>query len=427
MTPQEIAEVRPELVDFAAEMLGGLPRKDQRAAGELYVRGLLTDGQRKSMQPMAERLGVDHQRLQQFITSSTWDYAAVRRNVARWFASHHPVEALVVDDTGFPKDGTASPCVARQYSGTLGKVANCQVGVSVHLVNEHASCAADWRLFCPESWDDTALADPAQAARARRRRDRAGIPGEVRHTEKWRLALEMIEEMTAPGGWGLLEEIAGGERPVVTADAGYGDSTAFRLELGNRGWRYVLAVKGTTSAYPHDAVPATKAYGGLGRPSVPRYRTAPLSLRQLALASADKAQPVTWRQGTKTSESNPEAAMTSWFVAIRVRPANRDIPRAADGTLPGCWLLAEWPPEAGEPTGYWLSDLPAGTPITELVRLAKIRWRIEHDYRELKTGLGLDHFEGRSFTGWHRHVTLAALAQAFCTMIRTDPNAPAPG
>ena len=148
-TPDEIAEARPRLLDFTAEMLGGLPRKDQRAAGELYVRGLLTDGQRKSMQPMAARLGIDHQRLQQFITSSTWDYTAVRRNVAQWFAGNQPVEALVIDDTGFPKDGDASPCVARQYSGTLGKTANCQVAVSVHLVSEGASCAADWRLFCP--------------------------------------------------------------------------------------------------------------------------------------------------------------------------------------------------------------------------------------------------------------------------------------
>src|SRR5947208_5392024 len=183
MTPDEIAEVRPRLLDFAAEMLGGLPRKDQRAAGELYVRGLLTDGQRKSMQPMAARLGIDHQRLQQVITSSTWDYAAVRRNVARWFAAGQPVEALVVDDTGFGKDGDASPCVARQYSGTLGKTANCQIGVSVHLVNEGASCAADWRLFCPESWDDAALADPVAGAGAARRRERAGIPDEVRHRE----------------------------------------------------------------------------------------------------------------------------------------------------------------------------------------------------------------------------------------------------
>ncbi len=429
MTPEQIAEVRPRLVEFTAGMLGGLARSDQKAAGELYVRGLLTDGRRKSMQPMAERLGVDHQRLQQFITSSTWDYVAVRRNVARWFAGSQPVEALVVDDTGFAKDGAASPCVARQYSGTLGKVGNCQVGVSVHLVNERASCAADWRLFCPESWDDAALDDPVAAAGARRRRERAGIPGEVRHTEKWRLALEMIDEMTGPAGWGVLDQVTarGGARPVVVADAGYGEGPAFRLELEARGWRYVIAVKGATSARPHGAVPAAWPYGGLGRPSVPRYRTAPVSLRQLAIAHADQVQPVTWRQGTRVTRGNPEAAMTSHFLAIRVRPASRRIPRAPDGSLPESWLLAEWPPEADEPAGYWLSTLPEDTPLAELVRLAKIRWRAGHDYRELKHGLGLDHFEGRSFTGWHRHVTLATLAQAFCTMIRTDPKAPAPG
>ena len=430
MTPQEIAEVRPRLLDFAAEMLGGLARKDQRAAGELYVRGLLTDGQRKSMQPMAARLGVDHQRLQQFITSSTWDYAAVRRNVARDFAGRCPVEALVVDDTGFPKDGPASPCVARQYSGTLGRTANCQVGVSVHLVNEHASCAADWRLFCPESWDDKALDDPVQAARARRRREQARIPDDIRHSEKWRLALEMIDEMAGPGGWGILEQVttAGGTRPAVTADAGYGDNTTFRLELEDRGWQYVVAVKGTTSAHAGGTRPVTRSLGGgPGRPPGPAYPTPPRNLRTLAIASADKTRQVTWRQGTRATKGNPTASMTSWFLAIRVRPANRDIPRAADGSLPDCWLLAEWPPEADEPTDYWLSDLPEDTSISELVRLAKIRWRVEHDYRELKTGLGLDHFEGRSFSGWHRHVTLAALAQAFCTMLRSDPKVPAPG
>jgi SRSO17 transposase len=429
MTPQQIAEVRPRLLAFAGQMFGGLARKDQRAAGELYVRGLLTDGQRKSMQPMAARLGVDHQRLQQFITSSTWDYVAVRRNVARWFAASQPVEALVVDDTGFAKDGAASPCVARQYSGTLGKVGNCQIGVSVHLVNEYASCAADWRLFCPESWDDAKLEDPVAAAGAKRRRERAGIPAQVRHSEKWRLALEMIDEMTAAGGWDVLEQVtaARGSRPVVVADAGYGEGPAFRLGLAARGWRYVIAVKATTSARPHDAIPATWPYGGRGRPSVPRYRSAPVSLRQLAIASADQVQQVTWRQGTKATRANPAAAMTSWFLAIRARPASRRIPRAGDGSLPECWLLAEWPPEAGAPTDYWLSDLPEDTPVAELVRLAKIRWRVGHDYRELKHGLGLGHFEGRSFTGWHRHVTLATLAQAFCTMLRLDPKAPAPG
>jgi SRSO17 transposase len=431
MTPQEIAEVRPRLVAFAAEMLGGLARRDQRAAGELYVRGLLTDGRRKSMQPMAARLGIDHQRLQQFITSSTWDYVAVRRNVARHFAASYPVEALVVDDTGFAKDGTASPCVARQYSGTLGKVGNCQIGVSVHLVNEGASCAADWRLFCPESWDDAELAaDPVAAARARRRRERAGVPDEVRHTEKWRLALEMIEEMTAPGRWGVLEQVtaAGGARPVAVADAGYGDNTAFRMELTDSGWPYVLAVKATTSAYAGEAEPATRIRrGGPGRPPRPAYPGPPANLRQVAIAHAGQIQPVTWRQGTRATKSNPTAAMAGHFLAIRVRPANRDIPRTDDGSLPDCWLLAEWPPEAGEPTDYWLSTLPPDTPIAELVRLAKIRWRIEHDYRELKTGLGLAHFEGRSYLGWHRHVTLAVLAQAFATMIRADPKVPAPG
>ena len=429
MTPVEIAEVRPRLLDFTAEMLGGLARKDQRAAGELYVRGLLTDGQRKSMQPMAGRLGTDHQRLQQFITSSTWDYAAVRRNVARWFASSQPAEALVVDDTGFPKDGDASPCVARQYSGTLGKRANCQVAVSVHLVNEGASCAADWRLFCPQSWDDQAQDDPVAAAAARRRRQRAGIPDQVRHREKWRLALDMIQEMTGPGGWGVpdLATAAGGPRPVVAADAGYGDNALFRQQLTDAGWRYAVAVKGGTSAHGGDAVPQARAYGGLGQPPKPAYPRPPVTLRQLAIAAAGQLRPVTWRQGTKTGKDNPGASMTGWFLAIRVRPAGKPVPRAADRSLPACWLLAEWPPGADEPSGYWLSTLPEDTAIEELVRLAKIRWRIEHDYRELKTGLGLDHFEGRSWTGWHRHVTLAVLAQAFITTIRTDPKAPAPG
>ena len=135
---------------------------------------------------------------------------------------------------------------------------------------------------------------------------------------------------------------------------------------------------------------------------------------------------MTWRQDTKATKGNPTAAMTSHFLAIRVRPANRDIPRAADGSLPDCWLLAEWPPEADEPTDYWLSTLPEDIPISELVRLAKIRWRIEHDCRELKTGLGLDHFEGRSYQGWHHHVTLVSLAHAFLTLERLNPKALAP-
>src|SRR4051794_1720503 len=150
----ELAGLRPRLVEFTAQMLdGAVRRSDQRAKGELYVRGLLTDGQRKSMQPMAERLGVDHQQLQQFITSSTWDFTGVRRRLAARICEVVAPVAWVIDDTGFPKCGTSSPGVARQYSGTLGKVASCQIGVSVHAVTDHASAVLDWRLFIPQSWD----------------------------------------------------------------------------------------------------------------------------------------------------------------------------------------------------------------------------------------------------------------------------------
>jgi SRSO17 transposase len=406
------------LVAFAGQMLADLPRADQQSKGELYLRGLLTDGRRKSMQPMAERLGVDHQQLQQFITSSTWDYERVRGNVARWGSSYLDPQAYAVDDTGFAKDGTASPCVARQYSGTLGKTGNCQIGVSVQMVTDTASLAANWRLFCPKSWDDTSLDDPAAAERARRRRARAKIPDGVRHREKWRLALDMLDQMTDQ--WHLPK------LPVV-GDSGYGDATEFRLGLDERDFDYVLEVDPTATAYAADAQPVTPQYSGRGRRPVPAYEAKPSTLKELALAAGRRAcRPITWRQGTKATRGNPTAKMRSHFLAIRVRPANRHIPRAEDGTLPQVWLIAQWPPEAPEPVKYWLSNMTPGTRLRTMVRLGKLRWRIEHDYRELKTGLGLDHFEGRSFLGWHRHVTLAVLAQAFCNLLRLDPKAAAP-
>jgi SRSO17 transposase len=429
-------QVRPRLEAFAAEMLGGLGRSDQRAKGELYVRGLLLDGKRKSMQPMAERLGVDHQQLQQFVTSSTWDPVEVRKRLAGWADEFIDPEAYVIDDSGFPKDGVDSPGVARMYCGTLGKVGNCQIGVSVHAVTDWASAAIDWQLFLPASWDETTTTDTEIAEQIVRRRGRCKIPDDVRHREKWRLALDMIDRILGREhgrehggehggegegrGWGLPA------RPVV-ADAGYGDITEFRLGLAGRGLSYVVAVKPTTSAYPVDAVPIAPPYTGRGRPPTPRYREDPTNLAGLARAAGRGVlRRVTWRHGSRKNAHNPTAAMRSRFMALRVRPANRDIPRGPDGSLPECWLIAEWPPGEPKPTDYWLSNLPADTPLRTLVRLAKIRWRIEHDYRELKDGLGLDHFEGRSYLGWHRHVTLTSLAQAFCTQLRYDPKAPAP-
>jgi SRSO17 transposase len=412
MNQGELAAVRPRLEEFAAEVFAPLTRADQRDKGQTYLRGLLLDGRRKSMQPMAERLGVDHQGLQQFVSSSTWAVEPVRQRLAARAVEVITPEAWVVDDTGFPKDGTASPGVARQYSGTLGKVANCQIGVSVQAVTDAASCPLDWRLFLPERWDDATAATPEAAAAIRARRARAGIGDDVRHRAKWRLALDMLDELA---GWGLTP-------PVVVADAGYGDAAEFRDGIAERGWTYVVQVTGDQTAYPAEAVPEVKPYSGRGRRSLPRYRTTPVGLRAHALAAGrDAAVALTWRQGSRGS-------LTSHFVALRVRPAGRRATGrlAADGSLPAVWLLAEWPPDAPEPTDIWLSNLPEDTPLTELVRLAKIRWRIEHDYRELKTALGLDHFEGRTFAGWHRHVTLVTAASLFLTTLRADPKAAAP-
>jgi SRSO17 transposase len=412
MTPEELTTARARLEEFAAEMFAPLSRSDQRVKGQTYLRGLLLDGRRKSMQPMAERLGVDHQGLQQFVSSSTWVVEPVRERLARRAVAVIAADAWVIDDTGFPKDGLASPGVARQYSGTLGKVGNCQIGVSICAVTDAASCPLNWRLFLPESWDDAAAATPEAAAAIAARRARAGIGAGVRHHPKWRLALEMLDELA---GWELAP-------PVVVTDAGYGNNGEFRAGITARGSSYVVAVDGDLTAHPADAVPQLRPYSGRGRRPRPRYRTRPIGLRQHVLAAGrDATVPLTWREGSR-------GALTSHFLALRVRPAGRKPTArlADDGSLPLAWLLAEWPPEAAEPTDYWLSDLPETTPLPELVRLAKIRWRIEHDYRELKTGLGLDHFEGRTFAGWHRHVTLVTAAQLFLTLLRTDPKVPAP-
>ena len=412
MTPGELAAVRGRLEEFAAEVFAPLARRDQRDKGATYLRGLLLDGRRKSMQPMAERLGVDHQGLQQFVSSSTWAVEPVRQRLAARAVAVTAPDAWVVDDTGFVKDGTASPGVARQYSGTLGKVGNCQIGVSISAVTDAASCPLDWRLFLPERWDDAGAAEEQAAAAIRARRARAAIPDDARHREKWRLACDMLEDLA---GWGLAP-------PVVAADAGYGNNGEFRDQLSNRGWPYVVQVTGDLTAHAADAAPERIDYSGRGpRPKL-RYRTRPTALREHVLAAGhDCAVELTWREGSR-------GPMTSHFVALRVRPAGRRPTGrlAADGSLPETWLLAEWPPEAAEPTDYWLSTLPPNTDLAELVRLAKIRWRIEHDYRELKTGLGLDHFEGRTYAGWHRHVTLVTAAQLFITELRTSPKAAVP-
>jgi SRSO17 transposase len=409
VTPTQLRRVRTRLVAFAEDLFESIPRRDQRRWGQRYLRGLLLDGKRKSIQPMATRLARGdpetdayalEQALQQFVNQSPWDPVPVRQRLAQRMTAAIQPAAWVIDDTGFPKFGRHSVGVAPQYCGALGKVANCQVGVSVHAVTDQASCPLDWRLFLPESWD----------ADAERRR-KAHVPDRERHRPKWRLALELLDELAA---WDLVP-------PVVLADAAYGEVGEFRLGLEQRELAYVVQVPGTISAYAADVAPEAVPYAGRGRPPVPRYRRPRSSLRALVLAASEgAASTVAWREGADGQ------LLASRFVALRVRPAGIRLRRATrGGELPVRWLVAEWPDGEPEPVKYWLANLPADISLERLVGLAKLRWRVEHDYRELKDALGLDHFEGRSFKGWHHHVTLVSVAHAFVTLERLDPKAAA--
>jgi SRSO17 transposase len=406
VTPAQLRRIRTRLTTFAEDLFASIPRKDQRRWGQSYLRGLLLDGKRKSIQPMAARLARGdpatdayalEQALQQFVNQSPWDPVPVRRRLAQRMTTAIGPQAWVIDDTAFPKFGRWSVGVAPQYCGALGKVANCQVGVSVHAVTDQASCPIDWRLFLPESWDGDA-----------ERRRKAHVPQGERHRPKWQLALAMLDELA---DWGLAP-------PVVLADAAYGEVGEFQLGLEQRGLAYVVQVPGTISAYAEEVAPEPVAYAGRGRRPVPQYRQRRSLLRQLVLEVGDQAAPtITWREGADGQQ------LVSRFVALRVRPAGIKLRRAArGGQLPVRWLLAEWPQGEPEPVKYWLANLPADTPLEQLVHLAKLRWRVEHDYRELKDALGLDHFEGRSFKGWQHHVTLVSVAHAFVTLQRLDPK-----
>ena len=368
MKPAELAKARGDLVVFAAEMLASLPRSDQRGWGETYLRGLMLDGRRKSIEPMAARLADgDEQCLQQFVSQSPWAWEPVRERLALRMESEIEPLAWIIDDTGFPKAGRYSVGVARQYSGTLGKVCNCQIGVSVSAASEAASCPLTWRLFLPAAWDEDGP-----------RRAKAHLPAGERHREKWRLALEMLDELRE---WGL-------SPPPLVADAGYGEVTAFRVALEERELAYVVEVKAATSAYAANVLPERPAWRGSGRPPTARYRRPPASLRALALAAgAENVREVAWREGSR-------GTMAARFLALRVRPANVGLRRAHPAALPLAWLLCQWPAGEDEPTKYWLANLPEEAALGDLVRLAKLRWRIELDYRELEGRPGLRSLRG---------------------------------
>jgi SRSO17 transposase len=381
-------------------VFASLPRRDQRHWGEVYLRGLMLDGRRKSIEPMAARLSDgDEQCLQQFVNQSPWAWEPVRRTLALRMSAEIAPHAWIVDDTGFPKAGRYSVGVARQYSGTLGKIGNCQLGVSVSSASEAASCPLNWRLFLPAAWDADA-----------ERRAKAHLPEQEHHRRKWELALEMLDELV---GWGLAA-------PPVVTDAGYGEITEFREGLTERELSYVVEVKGTTSAFGPQVAAEQPPWQGAGRKPQARYREAPSSLRALALeAGFEETTEIVWREGSR-------GKMKARFLALRCQPANINLRRAHKEELPLAWLLCEWEEGEAEPRKYWLSNLSEEATLSDLVGLAKLRWRIEQDYRELKDALGLDHFEGRSFRGWHHHVTLVSMAHAFLILQRLDPKADAP-
>jgi SRSO17 transposase len=379
---------------------------DRREPLRAYLTGLLLPGERKSVEPMAAKLDplrvrARHQSLHHFVATAPWSELELLR-VARDYAlssfeRHAPIGAWVVDDTGIPKKGSHSVGVSHQYCGVLGKSANCQVAVTVSLVNALMSVPAGFRLYLPEGW-----------AQDRQRRQAAGVPGEVKFQTKGALALAQIDEL-------LAEEVP--LAPVV-ADAGYGASTQFREALTERGLSYAVGILPDTSLWIAGEEPLPRSLKAR-RESTKLPRTGeppPVLARDLAQKLPRRAwQTVSWREGTK-------GMMRSRFARVRVRVAHRDRHPSRDPE----WLLVEWPAGEKEPSRYWLSTVPEDVPLEDLVRLAKIRWRIERDFQELKDELGLDHYEGRGWRGFHHHGALCIAAYAFLAAERARLSPPAP-
>ncbi len=387
-----------EFERYMAQLSGGLGHADRHTGLRGYCTGLMAPLKRKSVEPMASHLAPTatrsrHQSLHHFVADSPWSDEQMLLRVAQWVVPAMDLSGggwWIVDDTGFPKQGTHSVGVARQYCGMLGKQDNCQVAVSVTLACQTGSLPVAWRLYLPKDWaDDTA------------RREKAGVPQAVEFATKPAIALAQIER--------LMEQ--GAPKHCVLADAGYGVDTAFREGLSAMGLSYVVGVTGAVTVWPPGRAPlAPPAYSGRG--VVPtRQRLGPAehqraqSIKELAFELAPSQwQSVEWREGSNFT-------LRSRFARVRVRAAHREQQRTHMRAEE--WLLIEWPEGHKEPMKYWLSTLPEGVALQRMVFEAKMRWRIERDYQDLKQEVGLGQFEGRGWRGFHHHASLSIAAYGF--------------
>jgi SRSO17 transposase len=396
--------------EYVRKLGEGIGHADRREPLRAYLTGLLLSGERKSVEPMAARIdprhvSARHQSMHHFVAKAPWDerkaLAVARDYALEQLERHAPVAAWVVDDTAIPKKGKHSVGVARQYCGVLGKQDNCQVAVSVSLANHTMSVPCAWRLYLPQEW-----------SRDRRRRAACGIPAEIGFAPKWRMALQEIDELLG----------ADLPRAPIVADAGYGVVTEFREGIASRGLSYAVGISQEVTVWPPGLSPLPpRRWTGVGRPTKllrrsPRHQ--PVSVLELARAlPASAFKHLRWREGTR-------GTMRSRFALGRVRAAHRDYWRAA--LRPEEWLVIEWPQSEAQPTKYWLSNVPETAPAEDLLRLIKGRWRIERDYQEMKDELGLDHYEGRSWRGFHHHGVLCIAAYAFLAAERARLSPPEP-
>jgi SRSO17 transposase len=373
-------------VEGLASVLG---HADREGPLRDYCVGLVMPGERKSVEPMAAvtapgRVAAQHQSLLHFVGQSEWSdekvLSKVRELVLPAMERDGPIEVWIIDDTGFPKQGKQSVGVASQYCGQLGKKGNCQVAVSLSIANHHASLPVAYRLYLPQEW-----------AKDRARRRKAGVPGRIRFKTKQEIALEQIR-------WA---REAGLPRGVALMDADYGRNAELRRGVTAQGLTYVAGIQSTPLVWKPGTGPkpgrATPKWGRRGNPDL-------LSVKEIALDLPEEAwQTIQWREGTAD-------LLSSRFARLRVRVADANV---SVGELTDEWLLIEWPEGEDEPTKYWFSTLPEDIAFRDLVDIAKLRWRIERDYQELKQGVGLGHYEGRGWRGFHHHATLCIAAYGF--------------